>query len=114
MPSTARIAINTNTPVAQIVDDVIVSQVGRHVQVLLPANTDYSLPWLTETSAYVRFPMIASSYTITLKSVPGDVGSTFTVPAGISCVPIMLAKPSTATTIFKSSAANLIVDLFYF
>jgi hypothetical protein len=112
MPSTARVTIAANTPVSQIVDDVVVSQYGRHTSVALAAGVAQTIPWpaTAETLVYMRIPLGVN--TVTIKSDATDTtGWIVTVPA-TSFVPLILAKPSTGNIILNATAAA-VVDLYF-
>jgi hypothetical protein len=57
MPTTARVNIAANTPITQLIDDVIVTQFGRHTTLSLPLGTDVSVPWPLTGETYVYMKM---------------------------------------------------------
>jgi hypothetical protein len=112
MPSTARVTIATNTPVSQIVDDVVVTQYGRHDSVALAAGVAQTIPWpaTAETLVYIRIPL--GTNTVTVKADATDpTGWVITVTA-TGFVPLILAKPSTGTIVLNATAAA-VVDMYF-
>jgi hypothetical protein len=114
MPTTTRVNIASNVPITQTIDDVLVSQYGRHDTVALAAGVAQTIPWpaTAETGVYIRFP--GGTNTVTIKAVATDAtGWVITIPA-VGFVPIMLGKPSTGNIILNATAAISIVDLYFF
>jgi hypothetical protein len=109
MPSTLRINIagkDANQYVQRNTDDVFPTSYGRTSTIDLPAAA-YTATWPTtgETIAYIRLPLIASAYTVNIKTTAADVGWTVSVPSGTSgFIPVLLPKPQTTTYILTASA----------
>jgi len=98
MPSTVQIAVamqGLNNFVTESLNDVYVTQFGRHNVVNVPVPNQYSTylwPASGETIAYIKFPQQGAPYTITITQDTAASGKTlvFVVPAGSGFTPFIV------------------------